>query len=51
MLAPGFADKLKSFGMTIPSQPNTPQSYAAFIAEQLDNQRELAKLSADHGNP
>lgn len=49
--APGFADKLKSFGMTIPPQPNTPQSYAAFIAEQLGNQRELAKLSTDHRKP
>jgi tripartite-type tricarboxylate transporter receptor subunit TctC len=49
--APGFADKLRAFGMTIPPQPNTPQSYAAFIAEQLGNQRELAKLSADHRKP
>ena len=49
--AQGFADKLKAFGMTIPPQPNTPRSYAAFIAGQLDNQRELAKLSADHHNP
>ncbi len=45
--APSFADKLNAFGMTIPPQPNTPESYGAFISTQLTNQRELAKLSAD----
>jgi tripartite-type tricarboxylate transporter receptor subunit TctC len=49
--SPGFAEKLKAFGMTIPPQPNTPRSYAAFIAEQLHSQSELAKLSAEHIKP
>ena len=48
---PGFAEKLRAFGMTIPPQPNTPQSYASFITKQLANQRELAKLSAGETKP
>jgi len=47
--APAFAEKLSAFGMTIPSQPNTPQAYATFIDQQLAHQRELAKLSAGGG--
>jgi tripartite-type tricarboxylate transporter receptor subunit TctC len=49
--SPAFADKLKVFGMTVAPQPNTPASYATFIAEQLGIQRELAKLSASPAKP
>jgi tripartite-type tricarboxylate transporter receptor subunit TctC len=49
--AAGFAEKLSAFGMTIPPQPNTPDSYSAFITTQLANQRELAKLSAAATKP
>jgi tripartite-type tricarboxylate transporter receptor subunit TctC len=45
---PDFAKKLKPFGMTVPPQPNTPGSYRDFIAEQINYQGELAKLSG-HG--
>jgi tripartite-type tricarboxylate transporter receptor subunit TctC len=48
---PSFADKLRAFGMTVPSQPNTPQSYREFIATQLTNQGQLAKLSGDAKRP
>jgi tripartite-type tricarboxylate transporter receptor subunit TctC len=41
-----FAKKLGPFGMTVPSQPNTPESYREFIAEQLSYQGKLAKLSS-----
>ena len=47
----GLAEKLSAFGMTIPRQPNTPESYAAFMATQIANQRELAKLSAEEKKP
>jgi tripartite-type tricarboxylate transporter receptor subunit TctC len=49
--APAFAEKLRAFGMTIPAEPNTPESYGAFITKQLANQRELATLSAAARKP
>lgn len=49
--APDFAKKLAPFGMTVPAQPNTPDSYRAFIAEQTKYQGELAKLSGHNGKP
>ena len=42
---PDLAAKLKPFGMTVPPQPNTPQSYGSFIAEQMAYQGKLARLS------
>jgi tripartite-type tricarboxylate transporter receptor subunit TctC len=47
---PDFAKKLEPFGMTVPPQPNTPESYRKFIAEQLTYQGKLAKLSS-HEKP
>ncbi|MGH6679649.1 MAG: Bug family tripartite tricarboxylate transporter substrate binding protein [Bradyrhizobium sp.] len=48
---PSFAKKLKPFGMTVPPQPNTPQSYAEFIVKQTVYQGELAKLSGHEKTP
>lgn len=47
----GFAQKLEPFGMTVPPQPNTPESYGEFIAKQIAYQRELAKLSGHNVKP
>jgi tripartite-type tricarboxylate transporter receptor subunit TctC len=43
--SPAFAKRLEPFGMTVPAQPNTPEAYARFIAQQTAYQGELAKLS------
>jgi tripartite-type tricarboxylate transporter receptor subunit TctC len=48
---PGLAEKLSAFGMTLPPQPNTPESYAAFMTTQIASQRELAKLSGAETKP
>lgn len=42
---PDFAKKLAPFGMTVPSQPNTPEAYRDFIVKQTDYQGKLAKLA------
>jgi tripartite-type tricarboxylate transporter receptor subunit TctC len=48
---PDFASKLEPFGMTAPHQPNTPESYREFIAEQITYQGKLAKLSGHDERP
>ena len=48
---PEFAEKLAPFGMTVPPQPNTPETYGEFIAKQTAYQGELAKLSGHKEKP
>lgn len=48
---PDFAKKLAPFGMTVPQQPNTSDSYSEFIGKQTDYQGQLAKLSGNNKQP
>src|SRR5262249_26865377 len=43
--SPTFAKRMEPFGMTLPAQPNTPQAYHKFMADQIDYQRKLAALA------
>lgn len=45
-----FRDRVTALGMTPPTPPNTPESYAQFLAKQVAYQGELAKLSG-HAAP
>lgn len=46
LAAPSFRDRVEPLGMTVPEQPNTPQSYAQYLANAAAYQGELAKLSS-----
>ncbi len=46
--SPEFRQRLEPLGMTVPAQPNTPESYGAFLAKETAYQAELAKLTG-HG--
>lgn len=46
--SPEFRKRLEPLGMTMPAQPNTPESYGAFLAKETAYQAELAKLTG-HG--
>ncbi len=39
-----FATRLATFGMSIPAQPNTPESFQKFMTDQVAYQGQLAKL-------
>ncbi len=41
----GFAERVKPFGVSLPPQPNTPESFADFVTAQMSYQGALAKLS------
>jgi len=43
--SPTFAKRMAPFGMTLPAQPNTPEAYHKFMADQIEYQRKLAALS------
>jgi len=43
--SPTFAKRMEPFGMTLPAQPNTPEAYHKFMADQIESQRKLAALS------
>jgi len=43
--SPTFSKRLEPFGMTLPAQPNSPQAYHKYMADQIEYQRKLAKLS------
>jgi tripartite-type tricarboxylate transporter receptor subunit TctC len=43
--SPTFAKRLEPFGMTLPAQPNSPEAYHKYMAEQTEYQRKLAALS------
>jgi tripartite-type tricarboxylate transporter receptor subunit TctC len=43
--SPTFAKRLEPFGMTLPDQPNSPEAYHTYIAEQIEYQRRLAGLA------
>lgn len=43
--SPTFQKRIEPLGMTVPAQPNTPETYQAFLAEATAYQGELAKLS------
>ena len=45
LAAPAFRSRVEALGMTVPAQPNTPQTYADFLAKAAAYQGELAKLS------
>ncbi len=46
--SPEFRKRLEPLGMTVPAQPNTPESYGQFLAKETAYQAELAKLTG-HG--
>ena len=43
--SPSFRKLIEPLGMTVPSQPNTPETYAKFLTVETAFQAELAKLS------
>jgi len=44
LASPDLAKRLEKFGMSIPAQPNTPETFGKFMADQVAYQGELAKL-------
>ncbi len=42
--SPTFKQRLEPFGMTLPAQPNSPEAYHKYMADQIDYQRKLAAL-------
>ena len=43
--SPTFKQRLEPFGMTLPTQPNSPEAYHKYMADQIEYQRKLAELS------